>query len=67
MAMTRKGVNDRKALEKSRRARFQAALARPELRLPSVARESPASPTSAPTKKADPAVEALVQQYLARK
>jgi hypothetical protein len=65
--MTRKGTSDRKRLEKIRRAHFQSALERPELRLPSVERESPASPTSAPTKKVDPAVQALVEQYLARK
>ena len=49
------------------KARRQLALDRPELRQPSVARASPAGPTSYPIKAEDQELRALIDEALARR
>lgn len=54
------------AIAKSRKARREAAIARPELRAApdGMARIAPQSPTSASIKQADPTTRALIDQAL---
>jgi hypothetical protein len=58
-----------KAHERARKAKAlrEGALARGELRYPSAIREAAAGATSFPVKARDPAVDAAVEAFLAKK
>lgn len=53
--------------QKKAKARRSHALARNELRQPTVPRVAPTGPTSAPIKAGDPETERLVADFLARR
>lgn len=60
-------MSKRKTDFRTIRARRDGAMARPELRLESEKRESPAGATSFPVKASDPETERLVREFMERR
>jgi len=60
-------MNRRRNDDRGTRARFAAALARPELRQPTSPRVAPQSPTSMPVKADDPELRRMIDEAIVRK